>query len=102
MQVFLKEGMKKQPRGGSLDCRFNYFFVVFLRFTIAEAAMLLTFLLLEEDVMALLAAVATFEEVLTEFSFFTVFTPLLSIDRNEEADSMSGKETCPLSRTLVL
>lgn len=42
--------------------------------------MLLTFLLLEEDVMALLAAVATFEEVLTEFSFFTVFTPP-SVDR---------------------
>ena len=74
MQVLLKEGMKKQPRGGSLDCYSDYFFVSFLRFTSAEPATCLAALLDEGDVRALLAAVATFEEVLTEFCFFNLLT----------------------------
>jgi hypothetical protein len=71
----LERGHEKTAEGRVASTVYSiYFFVVFLRFTNAEPATCLAVLLLEGEDKTLLAAVETFEEVLTEFCFF-IFSP---------------------------
>lgn len=87
------EGNKNSRGAESLDCSLIYLLEFFFRLERAEPASVFAVLLLEVFVSVLLAAVATLEDVRTEFFFAIRFTSFQN--NSEEAERTAERGRLP-------
>ena len=91
----------KNSRGAeSLDCSLIYLLEFFFRLERAEPASVFAVLLLEVFVSVLLAAVATLEDVRTEFFFAIRFTSFQN--NSEEAERTAERGRLPSERAFAI